>query len=303
MAQLHVQQQNFNDLPLLNIVTEAVSANFTGADLINGKLAYNSTSNELITVISTAIAKILTSQDIATGADLTAATVGKLIDASFIASSGDTPANLDEVLPTLQKVVDEIIARTDGDITLRGGLAGNADLTSNSTGNAYLDGSSSVLAGDKFIIISSGSLTVSDGTIAVTTGDTITILNDKADASILVADVLYNNAGVINAIEIAFDNSSSNLTSANVEAAIKEVNVKFADSFYTANNVAFTAGQVQTITHNLNSASIVCLVAVAGSGVFKEVSINSANRTANSFEIQIDVAGTYDFAVRDLVQS
>jgi hypothetical protein len=303
MAQLHVQQQDFNDLPLLNIVTEAVSANFTGGDLINGKLGYNVTSNELITVISTAIAKILTSQDIATGTDLTAATVGKLITADLIASSGDTPANLDEVLPTLQKVIDEIISRTDGDITLRGGLAGNADLTGNSTGNTYLDGGSSVLAGDKFIITSSGSLTVSDGTIAVTTGDTITILNDKADASILVADILYNNAGVINAIEVAFDNTSSNLTATDTQAAIEEVNAKFADSFYFVNNIAFTAGQVQTITHNLNSGSVVCLAAVAGSGVFQEVGINDVNRTANSFEIQIDVAGTYDFVVRDLTQA
>lgn len=303
MTQLHVQQQDFNDLPLLNLVTEAVSANFTGGDLINGKLGYNVTSNELITVISTAIAKILTSQDLATGADLTAATVGKLISADLIASSGDAPVNLDEVLPTLQKVIDEIISRTDGDITLRGGLVGNADLTSNSTGNAYLDGGSSVLAGDKFIITSSGSLTVSDGTIAVTTGDTITILNDKADASILVADVLYNNAGVINAVEIAFDNTGSNLTSTDAQGAIEEVNNKFVDSFYAINAVAFTAGQVQTITHNLNSASVSCFVAVAASGVFQEVSINSANRTANSFEIQLDVAGTYDFVVRDLTQS
>ncbi len=300
MSQSIIQQSDFNDIPLLNIVTEVVSANFTGSDLINGKLGYNSTSNELITVISTAIAKILTSQDIANGADLTAATVGKLISADLIASSGDTPANLDEVLPTLQKVIDEIVSRTDGDITLRGGLVGNADLTGNSTGNTYLDGGSSVLAGDKFIITSYGNLTVSDGTIAVTTGDTITILNTKADASILVADVLYNNAGVINAIEIAFDNTNSNITSTDVEAAIKEVNAKFDDAYYTANTVAFTAGQVQTITHNLNSSNVVCFAAVNGSGVFKEVSINSANRTVNSFEIQIDVAGTYDFVVRDL---
>jgi hypothetical protein len=299
----HIQQQNFNNIPLLNIVIEAVSANFTGADLINGKLGYNSTSNELITVISNAVVKILTSQDLAIGTDLTSATAGKLIGADLIASSGDTPANLDQVLPTLQKVVDEIIARTDGDITLRGGLAGNANLTGNSTGNAYLDGGSSVLAGDKFIITSSGSLTVSDGTIAVTTGDTITILNDKADASILVADVLYNNAGVINAIEVAFDNTGSNLTSTNTEGAVKEVNSKFAGSFYPANNITFTAGQVQTITHNLNSSSVTCEVAEAGSGVFRQQSISSANRTVNSFEIQVDFAGTYDFIVKNLIQS
>lgn len=303
MAHSIKQQLDLNDLPLLNIVIEAVTANFAGSDLINGKLGYNSTTNELITVISTALAKILTSQDLATGTDLTAATVGKLISADLIASSGDTPANLDEVLPTLQKVIDEIISRTDGDITLRGGLVGNANLTGNSTGNAYLDGGSSVLAGDKFIITNSGSLTVADGTITVTTGDTITILNDRTDASILVADVLYNNAGVINAIEVAFDNSGSNLTSTDTETAIKEVNDKFDSSFITINNLAFTAGQVQTIIHNLNSASVVCMAAVAGSGVFDEVSINSTNRTANSFEIQIDVAGSYDFVVRDLIKS
>ena len=113
---------------------------------------------------------------------------------------------------------------------------------------------------------------------------------------------MYNNAGVINAIEVAFDNTNSNLTSITTQSAIEEVNDKFADSFYVANNLAFTAGQVQTITHNLNSASVVCLAAVVGSGVFTEVSINAANRTNNSFQIQIDVAGTYDFIVRDLIQ-
>jgi len=303
MSQSVKQQLDLNDVPLLNLVTEAVSANFAGADLLNGKLGYNITSNELIAVISGAIAKILTSQDIANGSDLTAATLGKLIDASLIASSGDTPVNLDQVLPTLQKVIDEIIARTDGDITLRGGLLGTANLTGNSTGNAYLDGSSTVLAGDKFIITSSGNITVSDGTIAVTTGDTITILNDKDDTSILVADVLYNNAGVINAIEVAFDNSGSNLIATEAGSAIKEVNDKLADSFYTTAGVAFTAGQVKAITHNLNSASIVCLMAVTGSGVYNEVAINAANITVNSFEITVDVAGTYDFVIRDLIQS
>ena len=66
------------------------------------------------------------------------------------------------------------------------------------------------------------------------------------------------------------------------------------------NNVTFTASQVQTITHNLASASVNCRIAVTSSGVFNEVAINSANRTANAFEIQIDVAGSYDFVVCNL---
>ena len=43
-------------------------------------------------------------------------------------------------------------------------------------------------------------------------------------------------------------------------------------------------------------------MAIAGSGVFNEVAISSASRTLNQFAIQIDVAGTYDILVTNLVK-
>jgi len=298
----NIQQVNLNDIPLLNLVTESVSTNFAGVDLINGKLGYNVTNNELITVIAGAVVTMLTSGDIATGADITAATAGKLIDVSLIARSGDTPANFNLVLPTLQRVIDEVVASNVGDVKIRGGLVGTANLTGNSTGNAYLDAVSNVLAGDKFIITTDGNLTVSDGTIAVKTGDTITMLNAKSKATLLIADVLFVDAGVIHAIDVAFDNSGSNLVAINSSAAIKEVNAKFASSFYEQNGLTFTASQILTVVHNLNSAKISVKMAVTGSGVFNEVGVNSASRTVNQFAIQIDVAGTYDILVTNLVK-
>ena len=298
----NIQQVNLNDIPLLNLVTESVSTNFAGVDLIDGKLGYNVTTNELITVISSAVVSMLTSGDIATGADITSAAAGKLIDVSLIARSGDTPANLNLVLPTLQRVIDEVTASNVGDVKIRGGLVGTGNLTGNATGNAYLDAVADVLAGDKFIITTDGSLTASDGTIAVKTGDTITMLNAKSKATLLIADVLFVDAGVINAIDVAFDNSGSNLVATNSSAAIKEVNAKFASSFYEQNGLAFTASQVRTIVHNLNSAKISVKMAIAGSGVFNEVAISSASRTLNQFAIQIDVAGTYDILVTNLVK-
>lgn len=86
--------------------------------------------------------------------------------------------------------LDAFIASVNGGVQLRGPLAGAADLTGNSTGNAYADGGAGYIKGDKFIITSDGSITVSDGSIAVNNGDSLMILNDVAsDAAITLADV------------------------------------------------------------------------------------------------------------------
>lgn len=299
MTEIKYQQQNLNDLPLINLIVERITSDFAGADLLNGKLGYQTTSNQLQTVIAGAVANILTSQDLATGTDLVSATAGKIIVADLIASSGDTPANLDQAIPTLQKVIDEISSRISGAFIFQGGLAGNANLTGNSTGNSYLDSTSSVKAGDTLRIASDGSLTVSDGTIAVKTGDTITFINNKTDSSILVADLFITDNDAIKSIDISFDNSSSNLTSTNVESAIKEVNAKNNDSS-TITGEVFTASQNKTLTHNLNSTSIVAYYRVNGSNAGFQV-LASTNATSNTIDIQIDIAGTYDFIFKKLI--
>jgi hypothetical protein len=299
MTEIKYQQQDFNDLPLIDLIVEQITSDFAGADLLNGKLGYQTTSNQLQTVIAGAIAKILTSQDLATGTDLVSAAAGKIIVADLIASSGDTPANLDQAIPTLQKVIDEISSRISGAFIFQGGLVGNANLTGNSTGNAYLDGTSSVKTGDTLRITSDGSLTVSNGTIAVKTGDTITFINNKADSSILVADVFITDNDAIKSIDISFDNSGSNLISTNVEAAIKEVNAKNNDSAISTGQV-FTAGQNKTLTHNLNSTSVAVFYRVNGSSDgFQPLA--STNATANTIDVQIDKTGTYDFIFKKLI--
>lgn len=78
-----------------------------------------------------------------------------------------------------------------GGVNLRGGLGGAADLTADSTGNAYADGAPGYQIGDKFYITSDGSLTVSDGTLAVNQGDVLVINKDIADdANIVLADLI-----------------------------------------------------------------------------------------------------------------
>ena len=299
MTEIKYQQQNLNDLPLIDLIVEQITSDFAGADLSNGKLGYQINSNKLQTVIAGAIANILTSQDLATGTDLVSATAGKIVVADLIASSGDTPANLDQAIPTLQKVIDEISSRISGAFIFQGGLVGNANLTGNSTGNAYLDGTSSVKTGDTLRITSDGSLTVSDGTIAVKTGDTITFINDKADSSILVADIFITDNDAIKSIDVSFDNSGSNLSSTNVEEAIKEVNSKNNDSA-TITGEVFTASQNKTLTHSLNSTSIAVLFRVNGSSSGFQV-LNSTNATSNTIDVQIDIAGTYDLLFKKLI--
>lgn len=299
MTEIKYQQQNLNDLPLIDLVVEQITSDFAGADLLNGKLGYQINSDKLQTVIAGAIANILTSQDLASGTDLVSATAGKIVVADFIASSGDTPANLDQAIPTLQKVIDEISSRVSGAFIFQGGLVGNANLTGNSTGNSYLDGTSSVKTGDTLRITSDGSLTVSDGTIAVKTGDTITFINNKADSSILVADIFITDNDAIKSIDISFDNSGSNLSSTNVEGAIKEVNAKNNDSA-TITGEVFTASQNKTLTHNLNSTSIAVLFRVNGSSSGFQV-LTATNATSNTIDVQIDIAGTYDLLFKKLI--
>lgn len=85
--------------------------------------------------------------------------------------------------------LDAAVSSLTGAKRLKGPIAGNADLTSNSTGNPYADGANQYEEGDVFQISSDGNLTVSDGTIEVKNGDEIVILNQVGDSAITVADV------------------------------------------------------------------------------------------------------------------
>lgn len=295
------EQQNLNNLPVINLVAEHISEDLTGSDLINGKLAYQQTSNELQTVVSDTLAKILTSQQLAVGTDLVSATIGKLLTTGFIAPSGSAPANADQVVPTLKKVQDAIASSLVGALVYRGtlGTTTTIDLTTNTTGNAYLDGSAAVKIGDFFIVSNASDVTLvcSDGNKIVKNGDWVIVLNDRADTAILASDLDDIDAGIVEARNVVFDNTGSNLTATNTEDAIKEVNTKIAGSIYAQNGIVFTAGQVISVTHNLDSSSIAVDYRVSGSNR-SFIRSQSSIINANVVNVQFDVAGTYDVIVR-----
>lgn len=105
---------------------------------------------------------------------------------SLDALSTTAKQNLVAAINEINSAIQSLVA---GGVTYRGGLAGTADLTSDSTGNAYLDGASEVGRGDLFKITSPGSLTVSDGSVTVSAGDNIYIAEGRADSAITVADI------------------------------------------------------------------------------------------------------------------
>tara|TARA_R110002012_G_scaffold215674_7_gene386747 strand:- start:790 stop:1701 length:912 start_codon:yes stop_codon:yes gene_type:complete len=301
-ATIKKQQLDLSNIPLLKLVVESVSANFSGSDLINGKIAYNSTTHNLITVIAGSFYEILSNKDLAVGTDLASATTKKLIDASLVASSGDTPSHPDRAIPTYQKVIDEINAKMTGAFIFQGSIANGANLTTNSTGNTYLDGSNSVEKGDTFRMAADGSITVSDGSISLKEGDTITIINDKADGSILKADIDIVGRDSLKSIDVAFDNTGSNLSDSNVESAIKSLNSKFASGFFSVNNQSLSANTALTITHNLDSTSISIFARPNGSAS-SFIEYQASSLTNNACDLTLAVTGSYDIIIRKLDNS
>ena len=67
----------------------------------------------------------------------------------------------------------------------RGSLAAGADLSSNSTGNAYLDSTAGLKAGDFFLISGNGTITDGVQTLAVNSGDMIVANKNRASDAIL----------------------------------------------------------------------------------------------------------------------
>lgn len=127
--------------------------------------------------------------DIANDADRQAQTAGKILDATAIIDENNMQSNSPSRLPTQSSIVAYVANQMAGGVTYRGVMPIPADMTTNSTGNPYADGSSSYLVGDMFVVSNSGILTVSDGTISVEKGEALIINTTTPDANITKAMV------------------------------------------------------------------------------------------------------------------
>lgn len=84
--------------------------------------------------------------------------------------------------------LDALAASITGGLQYRGGLAAGADLSGNTTGNAYLDGGAGLETGDFFYITSSGTITDGTNNLSVNAGDMLIANKDVAtDAAINVS--------------------------------------------------------------------------------------------------------------------
>ena len=127
--------------------------------------------------------------DVAIDADVTAQTANKILDATRVIDEDSFASDSSVKVPTQQSVKAYIANQVAGGVTYRGALIMPCDLTTNSTGNAYADGSNAYKVGDLFVASSSGILTLSDGTINVQAGDALIINTNIDDASITIAAV------------------------------------------------------------------------------------------------------------------
>ncbi len=131
---------------------------------------------------------------IANATDIQNQTPGRILDASIVIDEDTMVSDSDTRVPTQQSVVAYVANQLAGGVTYRGLMPVPADLTTNTTGNAYADSTSSYQVGDMFIADSTGLLTVADGTISVNAGDAFIINTDTPDASITVAMVDHIDA-------------------------------------------------------------------------------------------------------------
>lgn len=98
-----------------------------------------------------------------------------------------------------------LVASLSSGTNYRGGLDGDADITGNATGNAYLDGDTSMSIGDLFVVTGNGTLTTNSGTnIAVVTGDHVYVQNDTTDSTIVDSDLDVVSVGASGVTSIDF---------------------------------------------------------------------------------------------------
>ena len=161
-----------------------------------GAVQYSSGTISPHPIDTVSLPLIITAQnltlDIATGTDVENGTALKVLDATRVLDDDLMLANSSQHVVTQQSMVAYTTSLVAGNRAFRGIMPVPADLQTNTTGNAYADGSSSYKRGDHFVAEASGDLTVSDGVVAVNITDSIFILNDVADAAITVADVAKN---------------------------------------------------------------------------------------------------------------
>lgn len=172
------------------------------------------------------------------------------------------------------------ISAITGVKTLRGALPGNADLTSNTTGNPYADANNDYKAGDVFQISSDGSLTVSNGTIPVNNGDEIVILQAVGDAAITVAQVFK------------IDNTEATdiLRTGNIEDSLTSTSTS---DVLSANQGSVIKGLIDSIEQiekdefdvTLNGQTFTLSQAPVANAAFIEISYNGLNISTSEYSI------------------
>lgn len=196
----------------------------------------------------------------------------------------------------------------------RKGLAGNADLTGNSTGNAYLDGGSTMSAGDWFYITSNGTLTTNTGTnIAVSANDHVYINNDTTDSTIVDADLdvvtpaaagvtsidfglgVQNGVIVMDADDIAEGTTNLWLTTAERTAITTDIPANAAAITQKLDTSVWTASAASSLTSSGSNAVITTneratITAIQGAKTTGQV-LKATGTGINDFSWGTDEAG------------
>lgn len=134
--------------------------------------------------------KVISSQlDIASVADRQAKTPNKLLDATTLIDEASMLSNANDKAPTQSSVIAYVQSQVAGALTYRGSVNQGINLTTNTTGNAYIDGITEYENADMFLVIGTGTLVFSDGSLSVTNGDAIILNKNVAKGFIVKSDV------------------------------------------------------------------------------------------------------------------
>ena len=178
--------------------------------------------------------------DIANTANRQAQTANKMLDASSIIDEDTMISDSDSRIPTQQSVKAYVDNKVTGALKYRGLLAGTSDLRTITTGNAYWDTTTPLVAGSFFEISTSGTLTTNSGTVVVEAGDNIFLNQDTTPGTITstMIDLIEGNDNILsvfgrtgNVIAVSGDYTASlvtntpagNISATTVQAAINEL--------------------------------------------------------------------------------